>query len=161
MLYGISRSAQMRSRTSATIEAGSFPAFCRLRWRQSRLFKWSPEDDASNAAARRKRHFKGITLGMTCYGAQHRQSGLFVISALRKDYREPPFCLRPTSLRREIEPHKVAGMRHIFVRYHNSFLTGSPQSVLPWGLKAQMLSRERQAGWSDRQRPLCGGRYPE
>jgi len=44
-------------------------------------------DGDSSARAR-------ITLGMTRYGVQHRQANLFVISALRKDYRGP-FLLDP------------------------------------------------------------------
>ena len=81
-----------------------------------KAFQMVWEDDAWNAGAGRKRHFKGIPLGMIRYGAQHRQPGLFIVSALRKDYRETPFCWLRASLEREIHPHKVAGIRHIFAR---------------------------------------------
>src|SRR4029077_15281428 len=87
------------------------------------------KDHTANAATERKCNFKGITLGATSYRTYHCKAGLFIIAARRKDYRRSPSRLLPASLRGEVHPNQVAGFGHVFAPYHNSFPTGSPQSV--------------------------------
>ena len=66
---------------------------------------------------------------MACYRAQNRKAHLLIIFPRRKDYRRSPSRLLPASLRGEVYPYQVAGFGHVFAPYHNSFPTGSPQSV--------------------------------
>jgi hypothetical protein len=87
------------------------------------------EDHSTNATAQRKRYFKWVTLGMAGYRTKDGQTSLFIIGPRGKHNCRPPSCLFTASLRREVQPDNVAGIRHILGGYHSSFPTGSPQSV--------------------------------
>lgn len=87
------------------------------------------EDYSIHSMTRRECYFKRVALGMTCYGAQNRKAHLLIIFPRRKNYGRSPSRLFPPGVRREIYPNKVASLRHIIPGYHNSFPTGSPQSV--------------------------------